>query len=184
MKTHTKAILIFSATAALGISCSSLADNGDCNGGANPRLMVGTHHLSLNKIKKLCIHPGGVIKIKLDFKNALPDAVKNDIANLLHADEKEGSGIDIVAEDHSYDADDRIWTIQVDPDAEVGAEGEFWIEVDGIGILDPRVKIIPLEVFIQMLNDAINNVLIDEFGMTIDEVNEFQTSYKGQSSEK
>ena len=60
----------------------------------------------------------------------------------------------------------RVWRIKVDPEAKVDDEGEFWIKVDGIGMLDPRVKIIESEVFNLIINKTIDDFVIDDLGMT------------------
>ena len=185
MRLNSKAILIVAAIAALGTSANSLANHHltGCNGSALPKLWIGKHHISLSQTKMICIRQGDRIRIKVKFINGLPDAIKNDIANHLGADEKANSNIDIIEGQHVYDATNEVYEIKVDPNVNVGDEGAFWIKVDGVGTLDPRVKIIPNLAYSLNQFDVLNEVLGEELGMSLEEAVQFYREFNGGKSE-
>jgi len=186
MRVHTKALLIVAAIAALGTSVSCLANhhNIGCNGSGLPKLWIGKHHISLSKTEKICIRQGDRIKIKVKFRSDLPDEIKNDIANRLGADEKANSIIDVLEDQHVYNAANQVYKIKIDPNVNIGDEGAFWIKVDGVGALDPRVKIIQNQAYEQMLFDALNEELVEEFDMPLGEAAKFYREFTGDRSEK
>ena len=153
----------------LTVSASSIADhhNAECNTGDLARLTIGKHHIALDKSKKFCVTVGGTIDMRVKLNPDLPTNIKDEINTRLTASEKVGSAVDIDESGNSYDGSTKIFRIKVDSGASEGEEGEFLIDVDGVGSLDPRVKIIPSQGFDEILAKALDAVLIEEFNMTL-----------------
>ena len=115
------------------------------------RLVVDKYMLRLNDKKPICVTAPGKFRIKIKQP---ADASVNVPAGTARVHEKEGSGLQIRGD--NSDVANKI-KVTVTGTAETADEFDFLIEVDNVGILDPRIKIIDPDT-----NLLHNNLALDE----------------------
>jgi hypothetical protein len=152
-------------TALLGTSGSVFAQ--DCIDAVPlPQLRVGAGLLDFNDHanarKPICVKLGGSFKIRVITIGGLT-LEPGDV--VVQAKSSNGPTI----EGTNDPASNKV-TVEVNGVADVGDEFGFIIDVDGVGILDPMVRIVQTDAIERGDLEGINHVLESELGLSLEEV--------------
>lgn len=137
---------IISTLLVLAVSVTAAPTYADdhCAKKAKLELEVDKYLLKLTEKKKpICVTAPGSFKIKIVQPS---DPSVNVPAGAARVHEKEGSALEIRGD--NANVVNKI-KVTVTGTADVGDEFDFLIEVDGVGILDPRIKIIDNDSLLQ-----------------------------------
>ena len=119
----------------IGLVASPLkADPPDC-AGPGVILKVMKYHLSLDDVRPICVAPGDTFTIMIINPSG---SVQRGHVTVT---EKENAGLPIRG---SNEQTVNKLRVEVSPEAQVDAWYQFLIDVEGVGVLDPTVKVIPI----------------------------------------
>jgi len=161
---NKKTILLFLGTATLACAVSTSAQTPDCPPLNNLKLTVDEYHLSLNDKRPICVTLPGTFKITIHQPGNATVAIG---AGDVTVRAKESTGLTI---DGSNDAPINKVTVNVDGDADADDIFAFWIEVEGVGTLDPRVRVIPSSQLLSLKSEAFYDTL-DTLDLTLEDAN-------------
>jgi len=156
---------------------SSITQAQICKGAGVLKLKVDKYHLVLVEKKPICITVPGQFKIKI---KPLSGSTVDILVGEATVEEKSASSPVTIRGTNDPAANKIIVKVElksgkyVDPDDEF----DFWIKVDGIGLLDPRVRVVSRAELLQFQYDAINEVLVEEFDMTLEDVQKIRPVHK------
>ncbi len=153
------------------LGCMSTASAQDCADVAALRLIVDKYHLRLNDKRPICITVPGKFKIKIKQPAGASVTVN---AGDVTVTEKTGSALDIEGDNAAVANKVRV---EVDGPALVEEEFDFWIKVEGVGELDPRVRVIDNDSLNQVKKKLIDD-LFDTLVTTPEEYMEFREKYE------
>ncbi|MDH5501849.1 MAG: hypothetical protein OEY72_12195 [Gammaproteobacteria bacterium] len=156
MKTITSFMIqaVFVCLGIFGIAASASAA-GECPN--RPVLLIDNHTLALSEEEPVCVKRNGVFRIKL----VAGEGYTLDTSKVT-VSQKEG-GIKI--EKENVIGNDvmkvRVGAFPID------SVPEYTITVEGVGILDPRVRINSNYPDFSLTNELIDEYLLDEYGLSL-----------------
>jgi hypothetical protein len=167
MKVSKKIAAALSLLIVLGWSSITLAQT--CTGAGVLKLKVDKYHLVLVEKRPICITVPGEFKIKI--KPLLGSTVDIHVGEVTVEEKSTSSPVTIRGTNDPV-ANKIVVKVELKSDKSVDPDDEFdfWIRVDGIGLLDPRVRVVSSVALMQFQYDAINEVLLEEFDLTLEEV--------------
>jgi hypothetical protein len=157
MKTITRTTVtgIALCLAALGVANPAMAQV-QCPG--RPTLKIDFHTLNFSEHKPICVRPNGVFRIKLKAKGTYTlDYSKIDVEG------KTGPGTFTKL---SINPDNDVMRVRVSG-YPVDTEAEFMIIVDGVGELDPRVRINNSFLALTIDQELMDDYALDNFGLSL-----------------
>jgi len=161
---NKKAMLMFFGTLTLGCAASTSAQAPLCPAPNNLKLTVDQYELKLSDKVPICVTSPGTFKIAIHQPgNATVTIGAGDVT----VKAKEETGLKI---EGNNNAPINKITVTVEGDAEPGDIFEFWIEVKNVGILDPKVRVIPSMEMLSLKSTAFYDVL-DTLDLTLEEAN-------------
>ena len=123
-------------------------------------LRIDTYHIELNDKRPICVIVGGEFNIRINDPSNLVESGK------VKVRQKDlSSPPKITIEGANYDPD--LLKVAVDGDPEGEEYFDFWIEVEGVGKLDPRIRVIPSSEFDSLLRTYVQDAL-DSYGLPIE----------------
>lgn len=161
--TKNLATAVFSALLLLAMQ-SACAQTPECPPPNELRLTVGQYQLSLDEKKPICVTVPGTFKIKIfNPPNSGVEIGSGDVT----VEAKSSAGLSI---EGSNDAPVNKITVEVGGSAEKGDEFGFLITVEGIGVLDPKVRVVDNDMMFMLKSEAFYDAL-DTLDLTLDEAN-------------
>ena len=156
MKTTTGFTLRALATCAglFGLAVTAMAQD-DCP--PRPTLKIDFHTLDFSETRPICVRPNGTFRIKL---KAQGDYVLDHSKITVGA--KEGS---IPVQKVSINGND-VMKVKVGSFPS-GTEHGYWIEVEGVGVLDPRVRINTGYLALTLEMELMDDYTLDNFGVSL-----------------
>ena len=164
--TKTFTLGVFSAFALMSIQ-SACALPPDCPGPNQLLLHVAKYELGLNEKKPICVTTPGNFKIKIVGPRNQGVSIQ---AGDAVVEGKKCDGLEI-AGDNS--ADKNKITVEVVGNAAINYECEFWIKVDGIGMLDPKVRVVDNETIMNLQYVSLHDFL-DTLDISLEEANKLR----------
>lgn len=159
---NKKAILLFLGTVTLGCAASTSAQTLRCPPLTNLVLSVGEYHLSLNDKRPICVTSPGTFQIMINEIGNPEEPITMGAATV---EAKASNGVTIKGNNGA--AVGKI-TVDVGPGGEPDQIISFWIKVDKVGILDPKVRVIPSFEFLSLQSEVFYDTL-DTLGLTLEE---------------
>jgi hypothetical protein len=164
---NKKVILLFLATATLGCAASTNAQTSECAKQTDLKLTVDENQLSLNDKKPICITVPGTFKIVIHQPgNATVTIGAGDVT----VSAKASTGLTISGNNN---APVNKITVTVDGEADIDDEFGFWINVDGVGKLDPKVRVVGSSTMLNLQAQDFYDTL-DTLGLTLEDANELK----------
>jgi len=148
--------LLYATSAYAGHHCANL-----------PGLMltVKEYHLDLNDNRPICVTVPGEFKIIIHSPPGSGVSVGSGEVSVGQKDDSDEPDVVIFGDNTS--PTNKI-SVYLEGDAEVGDEFEFWINVEGVGMLDPRVRVIDNDALMRQQYDAVDDTM-DAFGLTFED---------------
>jgi hypothetical protein len=135
--------------------CTAAANAQQCPG--LPSLKIDEHTLDFSENKPVCVRPNGTFRIRLKPQNGYPldydDVTVRQKAGPTRIKKKK------------IDAQ-GVMTVTVG-NFTVGTEPQYKITVAGVGVLDPRVRIIPTYLALQSNYGEIEDYLLAQYGLSL-----------------
>lgn len=164
---NKKMMMLFLGSATLGCVASTNAQPNDCAQLTNLKLTVDEYQLSLNDKKPICVTTPGTFKIVIHQPgNSTVTIGAGDVT----VSAKANTGLTI---NGSNDAPVNKITVTVDGDADINDEFGFWINVDGVGNLDPKVRVVGSSTMLNLKSQELYDTL-DTLSLTLDEANKLR----------
>jgi hypothetical protein len=157
----------FAAVTLVALQSACAAPPPDCPNGGELKLTVGLYELSLNEKKPICVTVPGEFKIKIHNPQSSGVSVGAGDATVGG---KSTGGITI---NGSNDAPVNKITVVLNGTADLGDEFEFWINVEGVGKLDPKVKVVDNDLMMALKSEWYYGAL-NTLGLSIEEANELR----------
>lgn len=151
-------IWLFAGTANAGHHCANLPAM---------KLTIDVYHLDLNDKTPICVMVPGEFKIKIH--NPAGFVNEGDVT-VRQKDDSEDPPVLIYG---TNVAPANKITVKVEGNADYGDEIDFWIKVEGVGILDPRIRIVDPSEMNALLYNAVDETM-DTYGLGIDDVRELK----------
>jgi len=154
-------------TLAIVTSCACAVTNAqapDCPPAGDLVLTVGQYQLNLNEKKPVCVTVPGEFKIRVHNP---PGSGVSIGAGDITVEAKYEGGPSITG---SNDAPVNKITVKIGGSADPGDEFDFLIRVDGVGWLDPKVRVVGNTVSMALKSAAVYD-LLDTLDLTLEEVN-------------
>ena len=161
---NMKMILLLLGIVTLGCAASTSAQAPLCPPLNNLKLNVDEYHLSLNDKRPICITSPGTFKITIQQPGNSTVAIGPGDVTVMA---KEGSGLTI---EGNNNAPVNKVTVNVSGNSNPGDIFAFWIHVDGVGTLDPKVRVIPSNQMLSLKSEAFYNAL-DTLDLTLEDAN-------------
>ncbi len=163
--------LVAVATITACACVSSNAQAPDCPPGGQSKLFVGQYHLVFNEKMPICVTSPGIFMIEIkSVANSGVTVAKGGAT--VKAKNCDGVGIH---GSNSLDAD--IIAVVVSDGADKGYECEFLITVDGLGVLDPRVRVVDNDTMLMLKSEAFSKAL-KLSNISADEAHDFVSTQK------
>ena len=143
-------------TVAIITVCACVSSNAqptECPMVGQSKLFVGQYHLVFNEKKPICVTSPGVFMIEIKSVGNSGVTVPQGAATV---EDKDCEDLSIVG-DNSLDSD--IIAVVVNGNALVEYECEFLIAVTGLGVLDPKVRVVGDNMMQMLLSEAFSNTL-------------------------
>jgi hypothetical protein len=163
--TNSHAIGTLLALAIAGFGSANA--QGACAMMADIKLTVQKYHLDLNDRQPICVTVPGEFTIKIH--NPLGSGVTVGSGDVV-AEAKPGTSITIDGDNASPI---NKLKIQVDGTADPDDEFEFWIRVEGVGELDPTVRVVDNQFFNALKSEALYD-LLDTLNLTLEQAQELR----------
>jgi hypothetical protein len=145
----------------------------DCEASGTLKLRVTQYHLVLMPKIPVCVAVSAGVEGKFKI-TILPVGGSGSAVNLKDADvwEKHDSSPVTIrgGNDSVSNQIDVVVTLKTGRVIEVGNEFEFWITIKDVGKLDPRVRVKDADLLQKMHYELANEMMIVEFGSSIDEM--------------
>lgn len=161
--TKNLTVAIFLALALIA-SQSACAQAPECPPPNELQLTVGQYQLNLNEKKPICVTVPGTFKIKIINP---PNSDVNIGVGEVTVEAKSSAGLSI---EGSNDAPVNKVTVEVEGTAEKGDEFSFLIRVEGVGVLDPKVRVVDNDTMMLLTSEAFYDAL-DTLGLSLEEAN-------------
>ncbi|NQV86904.1 MAG: hypothetical protein HQ492_07500 [Woeseiaceae bacterium] len=157
-------ILVVFLTATLGCVAATGAQADGCPNLASLKLTVDQYHLDLNDKRPICVTSPGTFKIVIHQPgNSTVTVGAGDVT----VSAKETTGVTI---DGNNNAPLNKITVNVGAGGLPDDEFAFLIDVKGVGVLDPKVRVIPSSQLMKLRSDTFYDVL-DTLGLTLEDTN-------------
>ena len=124
---------------------------------ASPTLKIDKHTLDFNEHVPICVYSGGTFEIRL-----IP--ISNYTLNHEDVTVKEKAGPTPISKESV--SNQGVMTVRVG-NLTVGEEYGYEITVKDVGVLDPRVRIIPSYLALNPEYGNIENYLLEEYSMSL-----------------
>ena len=124
-------------------------------------LRIDTYHIDLNDKRPICVTVPGEFKIKIIAPNGMIEA---DQVTVAHKDPANPPPVTIVGSNEDS-ADELVVKVEGDPGNEEFFE--FWIKIENVGKLDPRIRVIPSAELDALLRTYFEDGL-DAYGLPIE----------------
>ena len=157
---------IFAAVAIIAMQ-SACAQPPDCPPAGDLKLTVGQYQLNLNEKKPICVTVPGTFKIIIHNPPSSGVTVGAGDATVKA---KSSSGLTIEGDNA---APVNKITVEVDGSADPGDVFEFLIKVEGIGVLDPKVRVVDNNMMMSLQSAAFYDAL-DTLGLTLEDANKLR----------
>jgi len=164
---NKKMILLFLGTVTLGCVASTNAQTEPCAGLNSLKLTVDEYHLSLNDKRPICITLPGTFKIVIHQPGNSSVTVGAGDATVSA---KESTGLTI---EGNNNAPVNKITVMVSGQADPGDEFAFWIDVKGVGKLDPKVRVVGSPEMLRLKSEAFYDAL-DTLDLTLEDANKLK----------
>lgn len=161
IKNLTAAIIPALALIALQSAC---AQPPECPPPNELRLIVGQYQLNLNEKKPICVTVPGTFKIRIINP---PNSDVNIGVGEVTVEAKSGAGLSITG---SNAAAVKKVTVVVAGSAEKGDEFSFLIRVAGVGVLDPKVRVVDNDTMFLLKSEAFYDAL-NTLDLSLEEAN-------------
>lgn len=157
-------ILLFWGAVTFGCAASTSAQMPVCPPLNNLKLTIDEYHLSLNDKRPICVTLPGTFKITIHQPgNSTVTVGAGDVT--VKAKESTGPTID-----GNNNAPINKLTVNVGGEADPDDVFAFWIEVKGVGTLDPKVRVIPSSQMLNLKSEAFYDTL-DTLDLTLEDAN-------------
>ncbi|MBT8104192.1 MAG: hypothetical protein HKP05_01025 [Woeseiaceae bacterium] len=171
MKMKNSLVLVASAM----LACSAtVTANPNCANLPGMMLKIQKYSIDLNDKMPVCITVPGEFKIKINNPPGGGLTVGGGDVTVRQKADPENATVLISGDNQS--PVNKI-TVKVEAVAgetvSDGDEFEFWIDVKGVGKLDPRIRVVPSNQLMELRDAAIADTL-DSFGLTVDEYEKLQ----------
>jgi hypothetical protein len=142
---RTRIFLALAATALVAYSGTAAADP-TCANRADLKLTVKKYHIDLNDKRPVCVEVGEEFEIQIvNPHDGGHDVEQGHVTVQQKTDEKKA----VMIIDGKNDSAIKRMTVSVnlasgmtEKDYKVGDEFSFWIRIEGVGTLDPRIRVI------------------------------------------
>jgi hypothetical protein len=132
----------------------------------NPKLWIDKYRLELKEQQPICVTMPGEFEIRIHQPGNSSVAI--DIGDVTVHEKAEGGPTIRGVNDPTVNK--VVVSVGGDPNEyDPGDDFDFYIEVKGVGILDPRVRIVDTDTLAARKYRAIEELLDELFSMTIDE---------------
>jgi hypothetical protein len=173
---NKKMMLLFLGSATLGCAASTNASPNDCAKMTTLRLTVDEYRLSLNNKKPICVAVPGTFKIVIrQPANSTVTIGAGDVTVTAKA----STGLTI---NGSNTAPVNKVTVTVDGDADIDDEFGFWINVNGVGKLDPKVRVVGSSTMLNLKSQEFYDTL-DTLNLTLEDANKLKPPPQPAASE-
>lgn len=159
MKIENIVRLLIAVIASAGLAAPAVAQN-SCPPGPKPKLKVGEYQLALTNTNAFCVKKNGTFKIKIVDGNS-PITIGDGTIKVRGKPTNDPNAPTI--EGDSEAGEDKI-KVKVSDAGFEGQEYRFYIEVVGVGKLDPRVRIVTSEVLRLHAYEIGVNAIEEEIG--------------------
>ena len=136
---------------------------------AELKLTVGDYHLDLNEKKPIPVTLPGTFKIKI---LTLGNSGVTINSGGVTVEAKSSGGLTIEG-DNSADVHKIAVTVNGVPDPEGDGIYDFWIHVEGVGTLDPKVRVVGDETMSSLQADAVYD-LLDTLNISLEDANKLR----------
>lgn len=147
----------------LTLACSSMvsANNHTCADIPGMKLKIDEYHLELDDKDIICVPVPSDFSIRVKGKGGY-----NVSAGQVSVAKKANSGGPNVTITGDNSVDKNYLVVKVRGAASVGTPVSFLIDVDNVGVLDPKIRIIDNSIYLQYQEDALY-ALAEALGATI-----------------
>ena len=146
---------------------STLAQAPDCPPSASLQLTIGEYHISLNDNRPICVSLPGTINITIKDPPGFGYEVD---AGEVTAEAKFEGDVTIVGNNNSPT---NKLKIEVDGTADPNDVFAFWIKVEGVGELDPKVRVVDNDVIERLHSEALYD-LLGTLGISLEDANKLR----------
>ena len=157
-----------SAVTSLFTACAHA--NHHCANLPGLKLTVKEYHLDLNDNRPICVTVPGEFKITIHNPPGSGVSVGSGEASVGQKDDSDEPDVVIFGDNTS--PTNKI-SVYLQGDAKVDDEFEFWINVEGVGMLDPKVRVIDSDALMIQQYHAVDDAM-DAFGLQFEDVNKLQ----------
>ncbi len=164
--TKTLTLGVFSAFALISIQ-SACALPPDCPAPDRLILHVAKYELGFNEKKPVCVTTSDNFKIKIVGPGSRPAGIA---AGDVVVEGKKCDGLTITG---NNSANKNKITVEVDGNAAINYECEFLIRVEGVGILDPKVRVVDNETIMNLQYVTLHDFL-DTLDISLDDANKLR----------
>ena len=159
----TTKLIVQTVTVCLGVSVLTAAANAQ-NCAAIPILTIGEHTLDFSENQPVCVTPDGTFEIYIE-------TVGGYSLNYNDVSVKQKKGFTKIKKD---DVNSQgVMTVEVGKFT-IGAEPKYKITVKNVGVLDPRVRIIPAFHLLHENYAEIEEYLLDEYLLSLSGLDEIE----------
>ena len=149
------------------VACSStVTANEPCPLPTKMNLEVGKYHLALEAKDPICITVPGEFKITIE--NPSYSGIEVGLNQVTIKQKGDSENPPVTISGSNDEAVNKI-LVEVTGTAEPGEIYEFWIKVDGVGLLDPRIRIITTPELNALQWAAVDETL-DIWNLTFDDL--------------
>jgi hypothetical protein len=160
-------LLVFLIATSISCVSPSSAQAPGCPPAANLILTIDQYHLSLSDKQPICVSLPGTISIKIHQPGNSSVSIG---AGDVTAAAKESTGLMI---EGNNNAPINKLKINVSGTAQVGDEFAFLIDVKGVGVLDPKVRVVDNTQMMELQSVEFYDFL-DTLGITLDDANKLK----------
>jgi len=168
--------------AALALSIATAQAQNQCAEMVQLKLTVDKYHLDLNDKRPICVLLGGTFTIKIHNPPSSDIEVGVGHVHVEHKVDNNEPRVLIWGSNDDEEDPARLSvnvTLAPDKNVAVDEEFEFWIKVDGVGILDPRIKVVDNELMNNLQWQAVEETM-KSWGLTVDDVTELKPPPQGE----
>lgn len=138
--------VVLAAAALLAYSGAVVAQQ-DCASRPGLKLTVKKYHIDLNDKRPVCVELGGAFVIQIVNPQDGSHEVKGGEVTVQQKVAKDDAVMLISGDNNSpvnkVTVNVKLAEGKTKNDYAIGDEFEFWIKIEGVGTLDPRIRIIP-----------------------------------------
>lgn len=156
------------ASSLLFTASTALASSHQCAKLKHMKLVIDEYHLELDSKKPICTKVPNSFIVKIHNPLNSDHVIEKGDVSVM---QKEGSPLTITGGND----DERLeLKIEVSGNSNAGVDAQFLIEVEDVGVLDPKVRVVDTDALLEQLKHDLEE-LLDTLGLTWENAAEVAT---------